>query len=239
MRFLRLKRTALRADGSANKSALIVDSPRRFAPDSARTSKAMSKKKCQLITGAHDCGKSRWLSRLQDAHFELFGAKAGEPIVLSALQPLSTWTDAKHVQQWHDNLIKEGDGVTEWKKLNQHQRAERISDYLADTKAVLYIDDAHKLTGRKCQIARQCMLNTKIWIMATSDENRLPPNIRTIVERREPQRTRLESQASYDSTVVFMWVLAAILAMAGAWEVAAVIASLNVLGSGRRSARAD
>ena len=247
MRFLRLKRTALRADGSANKSALIVDSPRRFAPDSARTCKAMSKKKCQLITGAHDSGKSRWISRLQEAHFELYGSKAGEPIVLSALQPLSTWTDCEHVQKWHDNLIKEGDGVTpkdqkkhtQWRSLNQHQRAERISDYLADTKAVLYIDDAHKLTGRKCQIARQCLLSTRIWIMATSDENRLPPNIRTIVERREPQRTRLESQASYDSTVVFMWVLAAILAMAGAWEVAAVIASLNVLGTGRRSARAD
>ena len=104
MRFLRLKRTALRADGSANKSALIVDSPRRFAPDSARKTKAMSKKKCQLITGAHDCGKSRWLSRLQDAHFELYGSKAGEPVFLSALQPLSSWIDCEHVQKWHDDV---------------------------------------------------------------------------------------------------------------------------------------
>ncbi len=247
MRFLRLKKISKRSDGSTNRGAFIIDSPRRFAPDSARKTKAMSKKKCQLITGAHDSGKSRWLSRLQDAHFELYGSKAGEPVFLSALQPLSSWIDCEHVQKWHDDVIKKSDGVTpkdqkkntQWRSLNQHQRAERLSEYLEATGAVLYIDDAHKLTGRKCQIARQCMLNTKIWIMATSDENRLPPNIRTIVERREPQRTRLESQASYDSTVVFMWVLAAILAMAGAWEVAAVIASLNVLGSGRRSARAD
>ena len=247
MRFLRLKKISTWTDGTINRGAFIIDAPRRFAPDSARKTKAMSKKKCQLITGAHDSGKSRWLSRLQEAHFELYGSKAAEPIYLSALQPLSSWTDAQHVQAWHDDLTKEGDTVTEeekkkhtpWRKMNQHQRAERLADYLADTGAVLYIDDAHKLTGRKCQIARQCMLNVKIWIMATSDENRLPPNIRTVVERRDPQRTRLESQANYDSTAIFMWVLAAILAMAGAWEVAAVIASLNVLGTGRRSARAD
>lgn len=254
MRFLRLKKIAKRTDGTTNRGAFIIDAPRRFAPDSARKTKAMSKKKCQLITGAHDSGKSRWLSRLQDAHVELFGSKAAEPIYLSALQPLSSWTDAQHVQQWHDQSTKEGDAVTKggnsdtvtknqpftpWRKLNQHQRAERIADYLTDTGAVLYIDDAHKLTGRKCQIARQCMLNVKIWIVTTSDENRLPPNIRTIVERRDPQRTKLESDASYDSTKIFMWFLAAMLAMAGAWEVAAVIASLNVLGTGRRSARAD
>ena len=134
MRFLRLKRTALRADGSANKSALIVDSPRRFAPDSARTSKAMSKKKCQLITGAHDSGKSRWISRLQDAHFELYGSKASEPVFLSALQPLSSWIDCEHVQKWHDDVIKKSDGVTQkdqkthtpWRSLNQHQRCGTI-----------------------------------------------------------------------------------------------------------------
>ena len=88
MRFLRLKKTATWADGTINRAALVIDAPRRFAPDSARKTKAMSKKKCQLITGAHDCGKSRWLSRLQDAHFELYGSKAAEPVFLSALQPL-------------------------------------------------------------------------------------------------------------------------------------------------------
>ncbi len=235
MKFLRLKRTSYRADGTANRAALVVDAPRRFAPDSARKSTTISKKKCQLIMGAHDSGKSRWLTRLHDAHFEVYGTKAAPALFLSALQPLSSWTDTKQVQSWHDSC----DRVTEWKRLNQHQRAERLADYLQENNAILYLDDAHKLTGRKCQIARQCMLNAKLWLMSTSDENRLPPNIRTLVERKDPQRTRLDSDASYDTTVLFMWFLAALLALGGAWEIAAVIAGLNALGRGRRSARAD
>lgn len=235
MRFLRLKKTAKRTDGTDSRIGLIVDSPRRFAPDSVRKFTTMSKKRCQLITGAHDSGKSRWLTRIESAHTEIYGSKQGKPIFLSALQPISSWADIEHVQQWHDSC----DGVTQWHKLNQHQRASRLADYLHEKNAILYIDDAHKLSGRKCQIARECMLNAKLWLISTSDENRLPPNIRTIIERKDPQRTRLESQASYDSTVMFMWFLAAILALGGAWEIAAVLAGLNALGTGRRSARAD
>ena len=241
MRFLKLKRTTYRADGTANRTALVVDSPRRFAPDSSRATKVMSKKKCQLITGAHDSGKSRWLDRIHAAHFEVYGTKAATPIYLSALQPISSWTDCQHAQSWHDEQVQQGKcySVTPWRSLNIHQRADRLADYLAENNAILYIDDAHKLTGRKCQIARSCMMGCKRWLIATSDENRLPPNIRTLVERKDPQRTKLESQASYDSTAIFMWFLAALLAIGGAWEVAAVLAGMQALGTGRRSARAD
>lgn len=235
MRFLRLKRSSYRADGTPQRTAIIVDAPRRFAPDSQRKSTTMKKKACHLITGAHDSGKSRWLDRLHEANKELYGSKAATPLFLGAIAPLASWVDAPHVEKWHN----ESEHVTEWRSLNQHQKAERLADYVHDTGANLYIDDAHKLTGRKCQIARRCILSARIWIMACSDENRLPPNIRTIVDRREPQRTQLQTDASYDSTVMFMWVLAAILAVGGAWEVAAVLAGLNALGSGRRSARAD
>ncbi len=235
MRFLRIKKKGCRADGTEIRQAFIIDAPRRFAPESARKTITMSKKRCHLITGAHDSGKSRWLERLQDAHAELFGDKTAEPIFLSALQPLASWVDAPHVANWHDK----NNPQNVWKTLNQHQRAERLSEYIHETGAILFVDDAHKLSGRKCQIARRCLLSSKIWFIATSDENRLPPNIRTVVERREPQRTKLESEASYDSTVAFMWILAAILAVGGAWEVAAVLAGLNALGTGRRSARAD
>ncbi len=235
MRFLRIKRTATRADGSEHRTAMVIDAPRRFAPESQRKQTVMKKKRCHLITGAHDSGKSRWLDRLHEANSTLYGKKTATPLFLSAIGPLSSWVDCPHVENWHNAC----DGVTMWKRLNQHQRAERLADYVLDTGANLYIDDAHKLTGRKCQIARRCLISAKIWIIATSDENRLPPNIRTLVDRREPQRTHLKSDASYDSTIMFMWMLAAVLAVGGAWEVAAVLAGLNALGTGRRSARAD
>lgn len=235
MRFLKLQKTTTWADGTPNRTPLIVDAPRKFAPNSARKTTTMSKRKCQLIIGAHDSGKSRWLDRMKDAHAEIYGAKAAEPLYLGALQPLASWVDTPHVEQWYNAANTD----KQWRSLNQHQRAELLADYVHETNAVLYVDDAHKLTGRKNQIARRCILSARIWLMTTNDENRLPPNIRTIVERREPQRTQLESDASYDSTAMFMWMLAAILAVGGAWEVAAVLAGLQALGTGRRSARAD
>ena len=104
---------------------------------------------------------------------------------------------------------------------------------------MLFIDDAHKLTGRKAQIARKCMLSSKLWLVATSEEGRLPPSMRPLVERRNPQRTNLESDVSYDTTKALMWFLVAICVVAGAWEVGAVVGGLQMLGSGRRSTRAD
>ena len=234
MRFLKLKTSYLRPDGSKNRTALVVDAPRKYAPEHARDQKALSKKKCQLILGAHDSGKSRWLERIYAKHAEVYGTKAAHPLFLSAVQPLSSWVDVDHVAKWHDANSK-----TEWKRLNQHQRSERLHEYVSDTNAILYIDDAHKLTGRKNQIARKCLISARIWLMTANNENRLPPNIRTLVERKEPQRTHLESDASYDSTMMFMWILAAVLALGGAWEIAAVLAGLNALGRGRNSARAD
>ncbi|CAK2053809.1 hypothetical protein VCRA2121O157_350003 [Vibrio crassostreae] len=46
---------------------LIVDAPRRFAPSRDRKETSLRRKECQLITGAHDSGKSRWLMRLKDS----------------------------------------------------------------------------------------------------------------------------------------------------------------------------
>ena len=52
---------------------------------------------------------------------------------------------------------------------------------LVDTKAVLFIDDAHKLAGRKLQIARQCVLASRVFVIAASEEQRLPPNLRIVL----------------------------------------------------------
>lgn len=41
-------------------------------------------------------------------------------------------------------------------------KADALSDYLFDTAALLFIDDAHKPTGRKAQVAHACLLSSKI-----------------------------------------------------------------------------
>jgi hypothetical protein len=126
-----------------------------------------------------------------------------------------------------------------WSKLKAWERAEALPDYLRDTGAVLFIDDAHKLAGRKLQIARECALTAKIWIASASDEQRIPPNLRSVMMRRDPQVIRLGSDVAYDATNVLTWVLALVLLASGAWEASIVVAGLKALSGGRLAARQD
>ena len=245
MRFLKLKSTAPRANGAAYKHALIVDAPRRFAPSNQRTETSLSRQKNHLIEGAHDSGKTRWLVRLYENWADIWGAKIQEePLYLSALEPITDWIDAPHVEAWWaevecERALAADEPSRKWYKLSQKHKLEALSNYLHTTKTLLFLDDAHRLTGRKLQVARQCVLGSKYWIISCSSENRLPPTLRTIVERGAPQRTRLESDASYDSTKVLMWMLIVGFAAAGVWEAAIVLGGFQMLGSGRRASRAD
>ncbi len=240
MRFLKLRtdHNRTRKDGARYVTPLVVDAPRRFAPSCDRKETSLRRKQCQLITGAHDSGKSRWLTRLRESRHEIWGRKS-QPVLLEGLMPLSSWVEVKGIEQWHAKRCGDDSQMVIWHKLNLQQKADLLGDYLMETQSLLFIDDAHKLTGRKAQVARKCLLSAKIWLMTSSEEGRLPPSIRPIVERRDPQRTNLESDVSYDTTKALIWFMVAMCVVAGAWEAGAVIGGLQMLGSGRRSTRAD
>lgn len=244
MRYLKIRtETKPRKDGSRLATPLVCEASHRY--DKNRTEKSMKRLQCQLIVGAADSGKTRWLQRLFERWEDIWGAKCkSEPVYLSSLQPLSSWTDAPHVERWHEQQ-REAEKDSEeqtlkcWSQLNQQQRADRLADYIHDTGTLLFIDDAHRLTGRKLQAARACVLAAKVWLMTASQENRLAPNLRTIVERREPQRTHLQSDASYDATNFVMWAMIAVTVGVGWWEAGLVLGGMKLLGSGRRAAKAE
>jgi len=205
-----------------------------------------------LITGAHDSGKSRMLDRLHAEERAIWGRKIDHPALwLGALRPLGAWAEADHVGAWWDKRAadhaeKVGAGGTAnaaemipWKNLKPWQKAEMLPDYIRDTGAVLFLDDCHKLTGRKLQIARSCAMTAKIWIASASDEARIAPNLRAVMMRRDPQIIRLGSDVAYDATSILTWMLALMLLVAGAGEAAMVVAGLKLLSGGRLSAKQD
>ena len=104
---------------------------------------------------------------------------------------------------------------------------------------MLFIDDAHKLAGRKLEIARLCVLGAGIHVVTASEEQRIPPNLRAVLMRREPQIFRLDSEVAYDATSLLMWLFIAASMGVGFWEAALVMGGLKALGTGRRSARPD
>ena len=242
MEFLRIKRTQkqVRADGSRYAVPILVTKTRKYGD--VVSEQNISVKKPVLVTGAHDSGKTRWVTRLHEHAREIWGAKIkAEPLFLDTLSPLSAWCDSPAVATWwNDNQTALPlDDRQPWKKLKQHERSEALPAYCEDTGAVVFVDDAHKLTGRKLQLARKCIMATRLWVVAASEEQRIPPNLRTVMMRQKPQTFRLDTEAAYDATHILMWILLACALVIGWWEAAFIIGGLKALGTGRRAARAD
>lgn len=246
MQYLRIRNSVrqVRADGSAYAVPLHVTKSRKYGK--VISEKAISRKSPVLVTGAHDSGKTRWLMRLHEHAAGIWGAKhKAEPLWLGALRPLAAWCDAPFVEAWWEQIRKAEveagaeDARKPWTKLKQWERAEVLPDYCRDTGAILFIDDAHKLSGRKLQIARLCALSARLYVVAASEEQRIPPNLRTVLMRRDPQIFRLETEAAYDATNLVMWVVIVACLGAGFWEASLVLGGLKALGSGRRASRSD
>lgn len=242
MEYLKIRRTKsqVRADGSQYAVPIFISKTRKYGKVTSEQS--ISIKQSVLVTGAHDSGKTRWLTRLHEHATEIWGAKhKAEPLYLDSLSPLSAWTDSPALGHWWDARqaeLPEADR-TPWKSLKQHNRADALPDYCLDNKAVLFIDDAHKLTGRKLQLARQCAMNCRLWIVAASEEQRISPNLRSVLMRRKPQIFRLGTEVAYDATHTIMWFFVVTCLVVGWWEAGLVLGGLKALGSGRRAARAD
>lgn len=242
MEFLKIKRakSQVRADGSRYAVPLFVTKTQRKGK--VVSEQAISRKKPILVTGAHDAGKTRWLARMHEHAAEIWGGKIkADPLYLDTLSPLAAWCDTPAVGGWWDEQQQAlpADERQPWKSLKQYERAEALPDYCEATNAVLFIDDAHKLSGRKLQIARKCAMATRITVVAASEEQRIPPNLRNVLMRRDPQIFRLDTDVAYDATHILMWTFVVACLAAGWWEAAVVLGGLKALGTGRRAARAD
>ena len=246
MQFLKIKRhkSRKRADGSAYAEALLVTKARKFGQ--ALSEETLSTKHPLLITGAHDSGKSRWIKRLRQAAPQIWGTKSKHaPLLLEGLSPLAAWCDTPAVGLWWDaerlvEISTQAPVVRDpWKQLKQYARADALPLYCQHTGAVLLVDDAHKLNGRKLQIARQCVLSARLFVVAASEEQRLAPNLRAAVLHREPKIIRLDSEVAYDATPLLMWFFIVVCLASGWWEVSMVLGGLKLLATGRRAARND
>lgn len=235
MQFLTIKKHQReRKDGRPHAQAFVIKKNRKFGE--VLEQKGISTKKPVLITGAHASGKSYWLDRLHKDAERVWARIEAKPLHLAAVRPLSAWTDVKHLELWWA-YRKNPDEDRHWTKLKAWERVDMLPLYLKETGAVLFIDDAHNLSGRKLKLAQDCVRASKVWVMAAADEGRLAPSLRKDVLAAEPQTYRLDSEVAYDATSIIMWMLMLACLMGGAYEVAAVLGGLKMLASGSRASK--
>lgn len=223
----------------------------------------VSKKTNLLITGSHHSGKTSAITKLFEHSQEIWGAQikpyaftfskpldnkpmlapgvklenwvCPQAVFICGSAPLSKWIDHEGIALWWD----EANPTELYKKIPVWKRCEIIAKYLHATRAVLFVDDAHKLTGRKLVIAKQCINRAFRVVVACSDENRLSPSIRKPYLETKPQIIRLNTDVAYDATHVLMWMIVMLLFVVGVPEGAALLAFLEIMKGGRRASKQD
>lgn len=240
MEFLKIRNSSgqVRADGTKFAVPLFITKHKKYG--TVASEEPISVKRDIMVTGAHDSGKTRWLTRLYDQSAKIWTKSKSPAIWLGALRPLGAWSDQQQlIDWWVEKVSTDPVNYEPWAKVPAWRRQELIPDYLRETGAVLFIDDAHKLSGRKLQLARLCAMSAKICVVSATEEQRIAPNLRSALLKRDPQIFRLDSEVAYDATKPLVWLIAFIALGAGWWEISLVLSGLQALAGGRRSSKQD
>jgi hypothetical protein len=237
MRYLTIKKHGRqRKDGRDHARAFVVKKDRKFG--NVLEQRQILTTKPVLITGAHGSGKSYWLDRLRNDAARVWPSRANAvPLYFSATRPLSAWSDTKPLELWWAGRQPMTGDDRHWTKLKAWERLDALPLYLEETGAVLFVDDAHNLSGRKLKLAQDCVRASKVFVMAAADEGRLAPGLRKDVLGLEPQIFHLDSDVAYDATAIFMWMMIIIAAATGSYELAAVLGGLKMFASNKRAAK--
>ena len=237
MQYLRIKQGArqIRANGSSYAVPIVITKTKKYGQ--VVSEKYISRKQPVLITGAHDSGKTRWINRLYQSARNIWSKYPDPALFLDAVRPLSAWSDSACVEKWWTQKAKHDDQLKPWSKLKAWERQDKLPEYLADNKALLFIDNADKLSGRKQQIAKECLQVQRVSVIAVSDEQRLPASMRHLVLNRDPQIFRLGTDTAYDGTPALVYLIALLALGAGWWEISLVLGGLTAMSQGRRASR--
>ena len=239
MQYLRIKQGTrqVRANGSSYAVPIVITKTKKYGQ--VVSENYISRKQPVLITGAHDAGKTRWVNRLYQSAKNIWSKYPDPPLFLDAVRQLSAWSDAPCVEHWWTQKARKDDTLKPWSKLKAWERQDKLSEYLANNKAILFIDNAEKLSGRKQQIVKECLQVQRLSVIAISDEQRLSPSIRNLVLKRDPQIFRLGTDTAYDGTPALVYFICLVALGAGWWELSLILGGLTALSSGRRASRQD
>lgn len=183
-----------------------------------------------IIIGANASGKTRWLMRLYENAEQIWHKQPA--IFLRAVNPVGSWMSDQRVIAYMESTSN-----ASWSKIKCWDRTEWLIKWVETNRAVVLIDDAHLLAGRKLDIAKRLALVAGRVVTGASQESRIPINLRMTLLARDPHIESLKSEAAYDMTNVFMWLVILCCLTAGAWQLAAVLGGMKMLGRGSRAAK--
>jgi len=214
-------------DGTKKRIPVVRERGRKYGP--ILDERCLSIRKDILVSGPNSSGKTRWLAKLDAKAGEVWIGR--EKLFVRSMEPLQRWYEDPRVVA---HAAAKG---AAWARLRSYEKVEALLSWVRETKPVLLLDDAHKLAGRKLDIAIQLCREAGRLVVGTFAEQATPMSLRMLIDTRDPQKVMLKSDAAYDVTALVLWLLILIALMAGWWQLAAVLGGMKVLSGGRRASR--
>lgn len=228
MHMLLLRPNGKWLDGLTRRVPIVRQRARKYGP--ILDERVLSVRRDLLIAGPNASGKTRWLAKINDKAAEIW---ARQPkLFLRATEPLQRWYEDDRIIQW-----AEQHHGRPWARLRAFERVDALVQWVHASKVVLLLDDAHKLAGRKLDVVLQLCRECSRLIIGTWSEQSLPMSLRMLLDRRDPQRIHLQSDAAYDVTSLAIWLMMIAALLVGWWQLAGVLAGMKMLAGGRRAAR--
>jgi hypothetical protein len=227
MEMLMVRSHGKRADGSQRRVPIVRTRAQKFGP--ILSEQVLSIRRDLVITGPNASGKTRWLGKLHLRSSEIWPARP--TLYVRSMEPLQSWVEDPRVAAHAEQA-----GRT-WAKLRSYERTDMLVEWIAEKKAVLLLDDAHKLAGRKLDLAVRMAAGSSVFVVGAFAAQAVPMSLRMLMDKRNPQRVALRGEAAYDVTSIALWLLLLITLAAGWWQLAAVIGGMKVLGGGRGAAK--
>lgn len=164
MKYLKIKgieNPKYRKNGTRHITPIFQKKTRKYGH--VQEEAAISRKKNIIIAGAHDSGKSRFLERLHEYAFDIWGGhnQIKGKLFFDQIQPLSAWYEDSALQAWYESKARFEREWKPWQKLKAYEKVDLLPQYCKSTNAALFIDNADKLTQRKLAIA-----NSVFWLPA-------------------------------------------------------------------------
>lgn len=228
MRMLMLRPNGRRPDGTLRRVPIVRERVRKYGQ--ITDERVLSVKRDVLVCGPNASGKTRWLHKLNDGAAEVWAAKP--KIFLRCTEPVQRWVEDPRVIKAAESHYQRS-----WSKLKAFEKADALVRWVGASRALLILDDAHKLAGRKLDLVMQMCRDCSRLVVGAWSENSLPMSLRMLLDKRDAQQIDLKSEAAYDITGLAIWMVIIAALMAGWWQLAAVMAGMKVLAGGRRANR--
>ena len=189
IKYLKIKKRNKTRKNSKTRKTEIIYMEKDSKKGAVITEKSISNKKPILVCGKAASGKTRWIKRMIDNAPQIWPKLNATAIALETNETIAEWREQDPIVEWWQKNNPE----KEWKKLPNPKKNKILIEYFSQNWTVVFIDNIERLAGRKLDLVKDILKESKskIWVCSSTAENRINPSLRNFITKTDGLFRRL------------------------------------------------